>query len=203
VGQRPVLGGGRLAGLLRGQKREQVPRTLASAFTLCAHAHRRTADLALAAAQGRPAAAPTADPAVLSLETARDRLRTMALEWPQRVAAPALARPDMQWLGACPVPLAPAHPEADARDAIARLRDWLEQRILLEPSRHWLARHVEPEALAGWCAEHAPRLSPERHDRWKESSCETVVHAKNGTKDQCVQHSHPWIQPPRPRHSRG
>ena len=52
VGQRPVLGAGRLARLLAGQRGEQVGHTLTSVFTLCAHAHRRTAALALFDARG-------------------------------------------------------------------------------------------------------------------------------------------------------
>ena len=44
VGQRPVLGAGRLGRLLQGQSGEQVGRTLSSVFTLCANAHRRCAE---------------------------------------------------------------------------------------------------------------------------------------------------------------
>ena len=54
VGQRPVLGAGRLGQLLRGQRGEQVSSSLGNIFTLCSHAHRRTAALALAAAQKKP-----------------------------------------------------------------------------------------------------------------------------------------------------
>ena len=50
IGQRPVLGAGKLAHLLAGQRGEQVGATLTSVFTLCAHAHGRTAALARAAA---------------------------------------------------------------------------------------------------------------------------------------------------------
>lgn len=51
TGHRPVLGQGLLTRLLRGQSGEQVERTLAALFTLCSHAHRRAASLALNAAR--------------------------------------------------------------------------------------------------------------------------------------------------------
>jgi hypothetical protein len=159
-GGRPVLAPGRLQGLLRGKKGEEVGRTLTSVFALCAHAHRRTADLALAAAQGDPAGAVLPDPAMLLLETLRDHLRAIALDWPQRAAAPAPTRPDMGWLLECPIPLAGSLAPAAAGPAIAALRGWLEERILLEPAQRWLARHADPAELAPWCDVHTARLPP-------------------------------------------
>lgn len=158
AGGRPVLAEGRLCALVHGQQGEQVGRTLAGVFTLCAHAHQRAADLALAAAAGRPAGPAIADPALLAIETARDHLRMIALEWPQRLAG-GPAAPDLAWLRDCPLSLGAGRP-GDARAAIGALRQWLEQRVLLEDPRTWLAGHQQPDQLAQWCTAHAVRIPP-------------------------------------------
>ena len=166
VGQRPVLGAGRLGRLLQGQRGEQVGRTLGSVFTLCAHAHRRTAEMALMAASSNPPTALTAQASVLLwLETARDHLRSIALEWPQRLPELAAGAPDMTWLRDCPLSLGTARPLPDASAAwraLASLRVWLENRILKQDVSQWLAAQREPEALALWCKAQAPQLMPAR-----------------------------------------
>ncbi|MDP2369116.1 nickel-dependent hydrogenase large subunit, partial [Rhodoferax sp.] len=166
IGQRPVLGAGRLARLLAGQRGEQVGHTLTSVFTLCAHAHRRTAALALAAAQPDPAHAPVASPSVmLYVETARDHLRSIALDWPQRQPGTTADKQAMAWLRGCPLPLATARTPGDAATAwqtLARLRTWLEERILHQPLPRWLSEHQQPDALADWCRVQAAQLAPAR-----------------------------------------
>lgn len=164
LGQRPVLGAGRLARLLAGQPGEQVGQTLTSVFTLCAHAHRRTAALALTAAQSGSVATPAAEPPVLLwVETARDHLRSIALDWPQRQADPSMDAPSLAWLRDCPLPLASSKTTADAASAwqtLAALRAWLEQGILRQPIADWLSAYRQPEALADWCTAQAARLTP-------------------------------------------
>ena len=164
AGQRPVLADGRLGRLLRGQRGAQVARTLGSVFTLCAHAHRGTAQLALAAALSQTDLAPaTEQEAQLCIETARDHLRSIALEWPQRLAALGADAAALDWLRDCPLSLASAPPFTDAnaaRDALHQLRGWLEARVLQHDIHHWLAAQREPDALAQWCSAHAARLTP-------------------------------------------
>ncbi len=166
VGQRPVLAAGRLVGLLRGQTGEQVGRTLSSVFTLCAHAHRRAAQMALAAAQGAGLDASSTDPPVLLwLETARDHLRSIALDWPQRLPGVAFDARGMDWLRDCPLSLGTARAATDAaiaRQTLAALRHWLEQGVLGEDAQVWLARCHAPDVLATWCTAQAGRLSPAR-----------------------------------------
>lgn len=166
VGQRPVLGAGRLGRLLRGQRSEQISRTLTSVFTLCAHAHLHTAELALAAAQIGPPVLPSNDPPVLLwVETARDHLRSIALDWPQRLPELTVGAQNMDWLRDCPLSLATARPCRDATaawQALAQLRAWLENRILGQSVAGWLAAHRHPEALADWCNAQAARLPPAR-----------------------------------------
>lgn len=163
AGQRPVLGGGRLGKLLRGQQGEAVIRTLGNVFTLCAHAHRRTARLALRAAHPQAnTALPVESPVLLRLETARDHLRSMALDWPQRQPSATHRAPDLHWFRDCPLPLMPpaqtlAPQEAGA--ALAQLRAWLEG-LLYQPVQDWLTRHHDSTAFAHWCHSRAHDLPP-------------------------------------------
>ena len=167
VGQRGVLGGGRLGHLLRGQSGAQVGASLTSLFSLCAHAHRRTADMAQALARPGAQQTPATDPTVLLwLETARDHLRSIALDWPQRLPERSAAAQNLDWLRDCPLHLVVnrAHTDdaADAWETLAELRTWLERRVLLQPISDWLPSHRDPEALALWCSAQAPRLLPAR-----------------------------------------
>ena len=155
VGQRPVLGAGRLGRLLRGQSGDQVGRTLSSVFTLCAHAHRRCAALALSTAQPAQAEPERQAPVLLYLETARDHLRSIALDWPQRLPEPGMNGPQqMDWLRGCPLPLASARPVTDddvAWQMLGALRNWLETAVLKQDALSWLQDCGDPDALADWC----------------------------------------------------
>ena len=164
VGQRPVLGAGRLGQLLRGQRGEQVSSSLGNIFTLCSHAHRRTAALALAAAQ-TAAPIPQPAPVLLMLETARDHLRSIALDWPQRLPDAALGAPALEWLRGCPLRLVAPRALSDADAAwqsLADLRYWLARDILAQDLTLWLTQQCEPDALVRWCEAHAQRLPPAR-----------------------------------------
>ena len=165
VGQRPVLGAGRLGRLLQGQSGEQVGRTLSSVFTLCAHAHRRCAELALGAAQSPHVAPERPAPVLLYLETARDHLRSIALDWPQRLPELGLDAQRMDWLRSCPLPLASARPITNddvAWQTLRALRSWLETAVLKQDAASWLQDCREPDALARWCQAQADRLVPAR-----------------------------------------
>ncbi len=166
VGQRPILANGQLTRLLRGQRREQVGRTLSSLFTLCAHAHLRTAELAWAAALGESSGVTSSEPPLLLwLETARDHLRSIALDWPQRLPDGPLGAPALAWLHDCPLPLASAHGVADAaaaREALFKLRVWLEHCVVEQALSDWLPAQRHPDALARWCEAKAARLTPAR-----------------------------------------
>lgn len=164
VGQRPVLGAGRLQQLLRGQRGDAVVHRLGSVFTLCAHAHRRAAALVLAAAQG-PRLDAADPPHALWLETARDHLRSMALDWPQRLPEAGGAHPDLHWLRDCQLPLVARHALTDGAAALVQLGQfsaWLEDRVLGQSIGQWRQDHTEPEAFADWCQDQAHRLPPAR-----------------------------------------
>ena len=167
LGGRPVLEAGRLSQLLRGQQREQVTRTLTSVFPLCAHAHRHTAERALASAQSKSENQLFSAPNVtLYAETARDHLRSIALDWPQRQSSviTSSARP-MDWLHDCPMSLATTRHNSDATATwalLAQLRKWLEQRCLHQPITDWLSRYRDPDTLAQWCHAQATVFTPAR-----------------------------------------
>ncbi|TXT38746.1 MAG: putative hydrogenase expression/formation protein HupK [Comamonadaceae bacterium] len=162
-GQRPILGQAYLGRLLRGLQGESVEGTLGHIFTLCGHAHRRTARLALNAAMPQRRGLPVAPPVLLWLETARDHLRSIALDWP-RLQPGQHARPDqMDWLRGCPLPLShgplPGDP-AQAWAMLAQLRQWVETRLLGQAVEPWLAQHHNPQALAEWSQAQATSLAP-------------------------------------------
>lgn len=160
-GQRPILADGQWARLLRGKPVQALAPTLASVFTLCAHAHRHCAQSALNAALGHNDV-PRHSDALLCLETTRDHLRAIALEWPQRLLGQT--PPDLHWLSHCPVPLASASapsPEA-ARERLQALARWLADSVLQQPLESWLAQCQDPDRFLQWCQEQAGRLPPAR-----------------------------------------
>jgi hypothetical protein len=121
AGTRPIAAAGLLSQLLKGQDCAATQLRLSHVFTLCAHAHQRACALAFGA---RP------EPlALLRWETARDHLRSIALEWPQRLGQPSLHVDAMQWLRTCPLPLAGAmQPSVSgAQASLAALHVWLKQ----------------------------------------------------------------------------
>jgi len=165
VGSRPVMGGARLGRLLRGQQGDGVVNMLGNVLTLCAHAQRRTARMALQSAEQQEHAqvAPESTRS-LQLETARDHLRSMALDWPQRQSQ-SLQPAQLKWLSSCPFPLA-TPPHALTPSEVAgqqqHLQAWLESTILHRPSllTQWLAQYRDESAFAAWCIDNADRATP-------------------------------------------
>ena len=166
AGQRPVLTGDRLGRLLRGQRAESVERTLGNVFTLCAHAHRRTARLALNAASPDSMGRLSVDSSVLLIvETARDHLRSMALDWPQRQSLSKQTATNLDWVRDCPLSLVAgqqAMQEQGAWEVLTQLRTWLSECVLGLSVNEWLECHRDPETLAHWCQQQAQRLTPAR-----------------------------------------
>ena len=126
VGTRPIAAAGLLSQLLKGQHFAGAQARLGHVFTLCAHAHQRACALAFATARATQDIAPL-PLALLRWETARDHLRSIALEWPQRLGEPSLQTAAMEWLRTCPLPMTgtpqPSVPAVWA--SLAALRDWL------------------------------------------------------------------------------
>lgn len=155
TGQRPVLGSGLLTRVLRGHGVDQVERTLGQLFSLCSHAHRRTARLAMQAARRTGSSMLTEPPSrELSLRTALDHLRSMTTDWPHH---------ETDWPTPCPVPLVLTQAdmsEAPATATSLQLKGWLETSVLHQAVGDWLARHRTPETLLAWCQRHAATVPP-------------------------------------------
>lgn len=136
VGSRPVMGGARLGRLLRGQQGDSVVHMLGSVLALCAHAQRRTARMVLwAAEQQEPARVTPESTLSLQLETARDHLRSMALDWPQRQSQ-SLQPAQLKWLSSCPFPLATPPRALTPTEVTAQrqhMQAWLESEVLCTP----------------------------------------------------------------------
>ena len=150
VGSRPVMGGARLGRLLRGQQGDSVVQMLGSVLTLCAHAQRRAARMVLwAAEQQEPAQVTPESTSLLQLETARDHLRSMALDWPQRQAQ-SLQPAQLKWLSSCPFPLA-SPPRALTPTEVAaqqqQMQAWLESEVLCTPLQCLAQWHGTAQAL--------------------------------------------------------
>jgi hypothetical protein len=147
VGSRPVMGGARLGRLLRGQQGDSVVKTLGNVLTLCAHAQRRTARMALwAAEQQEPTQVAPESTRSLQLETARDHLRSMALDWPQRQTQ-SLQPAQLKWLSSCQFPLV-TPPRALSPDEVTaqqlQMQAWLESRVLCMPLGGWSSERSAP-----------------------------------------------------------
>lgn len=136
--------------LTRGRPVSVVPGLLASVYSLCGHAHRLCAELALQAALGRggPVAAHAAR--ALQHETQREHVRRIGLDWVRELADAddaALAVDSAQSLRACPALLTDD-------PAPGSMHRWLAQHLLGESPEAWLQRwqHAGGEALAEWSA---------------------------------------------------
>jgi hypothetical protein len=159
TGQRGVLAPGLLTRLLRGQDLRQAQRTLGQVFTLCGHAHQHALRLAWIASQGTGVTSDTTGSIVaLALETARDHLRNLALDWPRQCGV----QPNLSWLAGSPLPLhnAPLPTDAAALVALARRAAvWLEP-LLQSSLDAWLRARDDESALQRWCEDAATQVPP-------------------------------------------
>lgn len=144
--------------LTRGRPVSGVPGLLASAYSLCGHAHRLCAERALQAAAGHAAPPGAEAERALQLHTLREHVRRIGLDWVQQLAhgdarAAALAASTAS-LACCP---ALVQPSAGA----AETRGWLEAEWLSMPADTWLQQWQRGGAawLAEW-SQHAPGWLP-------------------------------------------
>jgi hypothetical protein len=136
----PRLAAGRLA--------DELPTLMGALFTLCAHAHRLAARLAVAAARGGAATPTPADLQALRLATARDQVLRIAHDWPRLLPGLPMATPatDPLQLRACPLWRA----ELSPADQLANLPAWLQHKWLGMAPADWLQHHDAD--LLGWAA---------------------------------------------------
>lgn len=180
-----------VARLTTGRPAAQLAPTLASLFTLCSHAHRLCAELAVQAAQGEPL---TLDPATRDahhLHTLREHLRRIGLDWPRWLSQqpPSEGALDAAARG---IASCPAWTTGAAAPDAAALRDWLQARVLGLPPRDWLrAWQAAPGAwLAHWAAQVATPVARLLHTlpaeaRQPSAGCLTLAanHSEAGLRD--------------------
>jgi len=155
AGHRPVLQAGTLTCLLRGQTGAGLVRILGSLFTLCSHAHQRTAALAWNAACPLADPLPVAPRALLRLETVRDHLRSMALDWPNRLALDAQQAQGLRSLVASPLMSASTTGMTTEQAALwlGQLRAWLNDFEQASADSVATVHHATPlEVLHDWYA---------------------------------------------------
>lgn len=137
--------------LTKGVPAADVAARLASLYSLCGESHRLCAQRAVAAAQGVPNGDARDAAQVLRLETAREHVRRIALDWPVQLAAVLGLEPAPQqmqaWLPQCPLFQAGAAQEPD-------WLPWLSAQVLGDDARHWLDQWEQdpPAWLAAWSA---------------------------------------------------
>lgn len=117
-----------------GLPADRLPALLGNVFSLCGHAHRLCAGMAVAAARGE---VPSLDAAALARETLREHLRRIWLDWPRLLGG---AEADLAELARCPA-------EGDPRP-------WLAAAVFGMAPADWLRAWCDApaEALARWSA---------------------------------------------------
>jgi len=135
------------AALLRGRKADELPALLAALFTLCAQAHRLTAQHAVAAARGEGPDAPLAERQALQAATAREHLLRIAHDWPRQLDGITLCMVTADLRG-CPL----WHAARPLAERLAALPAWLHTHWLGMPVQAWLDRHAaDPRWAVAWC----------------------------------------------------
>lgn len=141
--------------LTRGRSATTLPQTLASLFSLCGHAHRLCAGLAVQAAQGDAKSRNNTGLHALQTETLREHVRRIALDWPQQLAASHADREHLQDLAlqslrTCPLSMSGSASPA----ALSEMPTWLYQQLLGLPTHPWLEGwERDPGAwMNHWCA---------------------------------------------------
>lgn len=141
---RPALA----AAVARGQRAAALPELLGRVFALCGGAHRITAQAAIAAAGGR---APNGDDAdlALRLDTLREQIRRVWLDWPPALAGAAPAAADLGVLRDCPLLCRVGRLDA----ILATAPGWVAEQVTGGSHSDWLARWEDDPAgwLDCWC----------------------------------------------------
>jgi len=157
--------------LTRGKPAAALPGLLSALFAMCAHAHRLTAQRAVRAARGDLAPLTPDEARALQMETLREHLRRMWLDWP-RLWAPVPAsllsadlKPSQQNASAMqrtqgamdPLSALASCPAVQGQQAQAgadeALQAWLTAHVYGQSPAGWLAAwQAEPDAfMQHWC----------------------------------------------------
>jgi hypothetical protein len=144
--------------LTRGVPAASLSSRLSGLFSLCGHAHRLCADMAVTAALGRSAPAPLNAAQKLQQETMREHVRRIGLDWPGQLAfglASDQARQQaLAALQQCPLfsSVAPNPTGGQHTEPCPGLQHWLEVHLLGMPPAEWLTHWEQNPAawLRAW-----------------------------------------------------
>ncbi|WP_198674602.1 hypothetical protein [Rhodoferax ferrireducens] len=138
--------------LTRGVPATSLASRLGSLFSLCGHAHRLCADMAVTAALGRSTPARLNAAQDLQLETLREHVRRIGLDWPKQLAlGPASEQARQQAHAAlqqCPLFAAVASTRSGDpfNEPCPGLQQWLETQLLGMPAQVWLSQWEQDPA---------------------------------------------------------
>jgi hypothetical protein len=118
--------------LTTGRAAAEVPGLLGAVFTLCSHAHRWTAERAIAHALGQGAATTEADSQTHRMATLREQLLRLGHDWPRLLPG---VPGQSQLLQGCPL----WAPEGSDAQRLAQLHHWLAQAWLGCTPEAWLS----------------------------------------------------------------
>jgi hypothetical protein len=134
--------------LAQGRPASALPEMLAGVFALCGDAHRLAARQAIAAAGG-PAASDGDNERTLQLDTLREQVRRIWLDWPPALAGSDADAADIAALRDCPLLCRVGKPDA----ILAATPTWLAEQALGGDPASWLSRWEDDPSgwLAAWC----------------------------------------------------
>ena len=144
--------------LTHGVPAASLSSRLGGLFSLCGHAHRLCADMAVTAALGRSAPAQLNAAQELQQETLREHVRRIGLDWPGQLAFGVVSEQARQQaltaLQQCPLftSVAPYPSGGQHTEPCPGLQHWLEVHLLGMPPAEWLTHwEQEPGAwLRAW-----------------------------------------------------
>ena len=141
-----------------GRAAMALPGLLAALLSMCGQAHLLASRLAVDAASGRARALDADERRMLQLDTLREHLRRLWLDWPRLWPDAEPAPVPFAVLSACPVlkgiGSAMAEPTLSTDALLAATRLWLNQNVFGMDPEAWLAHWVDEDEiwLARWCA---------------------------------------------------
>ena len=144
--------------LTRGVSAAALPSRLGSLFSLCAHAHRLCANLAVTAALGRSEPSGLSAAQDLQQETLREHVRRIGLDWPEQLTLGRASEQARQQAHAalqqCPLFASVALDRSDSqlKEPCPGLQQWLGTHLLGMPTQTWLSQWEQDPAawLRAW-----------------------------------------------------
>lgn len=144
--------------LTRGMSAAALPSRLGSLFSLCAHAHRLCANLAVTAALGRSEPSGLIAAQDLQQETLREHVRRIGLDWPEQLAFGLASEQARQQAHAalqqCPLFTSVASDRSNGQlnEPCPGLQQWLGTHLLGMPTQAWLSQWEQDPAawLRAW-----------------------------------------------------